>query len=139
MLHQTFMACGMITLTVVIHSSFMLGAEPLFKAVTRWATNPIYKALVVAGVVHWFFISICIQCWAWATLMLWLGALETLEEAVYFITVSYTTLGYGDVVLAPEWRLLGAFAATNGTIIIGWTTAIVFLVIQMIYEPDKRP
>ena len=52
------------------------------------------------------------------------------ETAHYFSTVTYTTLGYGDVTLEPAWRLLAAFQAANGTIMFGWTTAIVMAVIH---------
>jgi voltage-gated potassium channel Kch len=64
----------------------------------------------------------------------------TLEEALYFSTVTFTTLGYGDVVLSPDWRLLSAFQSANGTIIVGWTTAMVFLAVRWIYayqDPDE--
>ena len=44
----------------------------------------------------------------------------------------------GDVVLGPDWRLLGAFAATNGTIIVGWTTAMIFVAVQRVYGTAGR-
>ena len=47
--------------------------------------------------------------------------------------VTYTTLGYGDVVLIERWRLLSSFEATNGIIMFGWTTAIVIAAVQRIY------
>lgn len=97
--------------------------------------GPVPGSLV--AVVLWFFLSVCLQCWLWAALFRWLGALGAIEEALYFATVTFTTLGYGDIVLGPEWRLLGAFAATNGTIIIGWTTAMVFLAVQQVYGDKK--
>jgi hypothetical protein len=87
--------------------------------------------------VLWFFLSLCLQCWVWAALLLALGAFATLEAALYFAVVTFTTLGYGDLVLGADWRLLGAFAAVNGAVIIGWTTAMVFLAVQRIYgDPD---
>ena len=81
----------------------------------------------------WFFLAIAAECWLWALLFYTLGAFDEIETALYFSTVTYTTLGYGDVVLGEELRLLAAFAAANGTIIIGWTTAMVFLAVQRIY------
>jgi hypothetical protein len=50
--------------------------------------------------------------------------------------VTYTTLGYGDVVLSGEWRTLAAIQAGNGVIIFGWTTALIFYFIQKIYKAN---
>ena len=61
-----------------------------------------------------------------------LGALSDLEEALYFSTVTFTTLGYGDVVLQPSWRLLASFQSVNGIIMFGWTTAVIVALVQRI-------
>jgi hypothetical protein len=130
---------GMVAIaaTVLIHAGFMVVAGRLRRRDVSAPMGPLSQATAIIAVVLWFFLSVCLQCWAWAGLLLRLGALESFEEALYFATVTFTTLGYGDIVLGPDWRLLGAFAATNGTIIIGWTTAMVFLAVQHIYG-DRR-
>ena len=51
-------------------------------------------------------------------------------ELVYFAFVNYTTLGYGDVLPAQNWRLLGPITAMNGIILFGWSTAIIFEVLR---------
>ncbi|WP_300032631.1 ion channel [uncultured Roseobacter sp.] len=57
-------------------------------------------------------------------LMLWLvGALQGYEEPIYFSLVTYTTLGYGDVVLTPQFRILGAMISVTGIVMFGMTTA----------------
>lgn len=48
----------------------------------------------------------------------------------YFAFVNYTTLGYGDVVPVKEWRLLGPITAMNGVLLFGWSTAVIFEVLQ---------
>ena len=63
------------------------------------------------------------------------GAFDDMEPALYFTTVSYTTLGYGDVTLGPDHRQLAAIYAANGIIMFGWTTALVFAVVQRVYAP----
>jgi hypothetical protein len=47
--------------------------------------------------------------------------------------VTFTTLGYGDVLLDERWRLMAAFEAANGIIIFGLTTAVVVAVVQRVY------
>ncbi|RXP64546.1 two pore domain potassium channel family protein [Lutibacter sp. HS1-25] len=69
----------------------------------------------------------------WAFTYLIIDAFKTFEEAFYFSLITYTTLGYGDIILSNADRLLGAFEAANGVIMLGWSTAIVVTAIQKIY------
>ena len=64
-----------------------------------------------------------IEVWAYAALYRVLGAIGDLEAALYFSTVTFTTLGYGDVVLDKRWRLISAVEAANGLLLFGWSTA----------------
>ena len=57
-----------------------------------------------------------------------LGALPSLEPALYFSTVTFVAVGYGDVVLPRAWRMLSAIEAANGVILIAWSTAFLFSV-----------
>lgn len=71
-----------------------------------------------------------ILVWAAAFLVVAPGELESLEAAFYFSAVTFTTLGYGDVTLSSEWRLLSGFEAIGGILLMGWTTAFMFAVLQ---------
>ena len=137
-LNQLTVGLLAIVVSVLIHASFMVTAVDPLRRLALGAKTYLGKGLLISSLVLWFFLSVCVQCWAWAGLLLWLGTLSSLEEALYFATVTFTSLGYGDIVLEPKWRLLGAFAAANGTIIFGWTTALVFLAVQRVYSLGKR-
>lgn len=137
-LNQIALGLLAIVISVTIHASFMMAGIDPFRRLALGAKTYLGKGLVISALVLWLFLSIFLQCWAWAGLLRWLGALGSLEEALYFATVTFTTLGYGDIVLEPKWRLLGSFAAANGTIIIGWSTALVFLAVQRVYDLRKR-
>ncbi len=69
-----------------------------------------------------------VEIWQYAVAFLLVGALDELEVALYFSTVSFTTLGYGDVVLNQRWRIVGAIEGVNGLILIAWSTAFLFSV-----------
>jgi hypothetical protein len=71
-----------------------------------------------------------VEVWLYAGLYLALDALPDLETAVYFSTTSFTTIGYGDVVLDKRWRLIGAIEGANGLLLFGWSTAFLFSVIS---------
>ena len=132
-LAQLLLGMAAIAASVAVHAAFMVAAEKLGPRVLPMLREALARAAAMAAVVLWFFLSISVICWGWAGLLLWRGAFEALEPALYFAIVTFTTLGYGDIVLGPEWRLLGAVMAANGTIIIGWTTALVFVAVQRIH------
>src|SRR5262245_28918335 len=71
----------------------------------------------------------------WAIFYYGSAALPSFEEALYFSTVTFTTVGYGDIVLGREWRQLATFEAVNGWIIFGWATALIMALIQRLYFP----
>ena len=69
----------------------------------------------------------------WAGVYWWLPqvtGLESPEEAIYFSMVTFTTLGFGDVTLQPESRLLSGIEAMSGILLFGWSTALFFSVVQ---------
>lgn len=67
-----------------------------------------------------------LEIWAFTLVYLGTGAIGGLEEALYFSTISYSTVGYNDTHIAAEWRLLGAFQSILGMVLIGWSTAFFF-------------
>lgn len=56
------------------------------------------------------------------------GAFRDFETALYFSASAFSTLGFGDVVLGPEWRLLSAVEGVSGLILIGWSSAFLLSV-----------
>jgi Ion channel len=69
-----------------------------------------------------------VEIWLYGCAYMAVGALPDFEEALYFSTASFTTLGYGDIVLDHHWRLLGAIEGANGLLLFGWSTAFLFSV-----------
>lgn len=65
----------------------------------------------------------------WATVFISTGEFGEFAVAFYHSGVNYTTLGYGDIVMSPRWRLLGPLEAANGTLAFGWSTAVIVTVV----------
>jgi hypothetical protein len=63
------------------------------------------------------------EIWLWAAIYLELQAFRTFEQALYFSTVTYASLGYGDLLLPHEWRIFGAIEGAAGIIMLGISTA----------------
>jgi len=81
------------------------------------------------------------EAFPWALLYMNLpsdDAINTFEEAVYFATVTFASLGYGDVVLSGPWRALSAMQAMNGLLVFGWSTALLFAVVQRIWGDESE-
>jgi len=66
----------------------------------------------------------------WAVIYKAAGAAPAGSDLLYFAFVNYTTLGYGDIIPAERWRLLGPVAAMNGILLFGWSTAVIFEVLR---------
>lgn len=86
--------------------------------------------VLLSGTVTLVLLAQTICVWLWAALFRLLGVFPTLEEAVYFSLVSFTTVGYGDVVVDPGWRILSGFVAVNGLLAFGIFTAVLIEVIR---------
>ena len=135
MLVNMTIAALLMVITTIVHASGMLLVVRVVllkeeKSASRKRLMHLYS---VAGVVLLMFLISVIEVLAWSMTYLWLGALEGLEKATYFSMVTFTTLGYGEIVLDEQWRLLASFEAANGIIMFGWTTAIVLAAVQRIY------
>ena len=80
-------------------------------------------AKIISAVFIVFLLSHTVHIYLWAGSLWILGALPGYENALYFSLVTYTTVGYGDVVLGPEFRIFGAMASVCGILMFGLTTA----------------
>ena len=136
MLIEIIIGGAMIALTTLIQGVFtMVGVEYMRDYATKHNEPAlIWSTLRLAAFVLWLFLATIIEVWSWAILYVFLDAFQSIETAVYFSTVTFTTLGFGDIVLEDQWRLLSAFEAANGLLMFGWSTALVFVGVQWTFE-----
>jgi hypothetical protein len=95
----------------------------------------VLETAVVLIILHVF------EAFLWAALYLQLPAqagLKNFEDALYLSTVTLTTLGYGDITLNGEWRLLTGAEGMVGIVVFGLTTATLFSVLQRSWQFDKN-
>jgi hypothetical protein len=74
----------------------------------------------------------------WAAVYQWWGLFPDFETSLYFSMGSYTTIGYGDVVLPQRWRLLGAVEGISGVLLCGLSTAFIFVVLNALIQVRAR-
>ena len=70
----------------------------------------------------------------WGTFYLWRGCLPNAESAFYFSGITYTALGYGDLVLARPWRLLAPIEGLTGVLMGGLSTGFFFLILNRMHQ-----
>jgi hypothetical protein len=75
-----------------------------------------------------------IEMGMWALLLMELGEFHGFASPFYHSATNYTTLGYGDIIVSPRWRLLGPMESTNGMLMCGLSTAILFTLIIRLAE-----
>jgi hypothetical protein len=83
----------------------------------------------------WIVLFHLIEITVWASFYEWTRALPDLQSALYFSAVTYTTTGYGDVLLPREWQLLGSVEALTGILMCGWSTGFFFAVVSRLLQP----
>ena len=137
---QIFLGCFLVLVTTVVHgvaTAIVLtvlkktGHLLHLKRTSQWQRSVMAGALVVS-----LFLVSVLDAVMWCYAYLSVGAIAQLEEALYFSMVTFTTLGYGDVTLSSDWRLLASFEAANGVIVLGWSTALVAAFIQRL-APER--
>jgi len=88
------------------------------------------------------FVAHLIEMALWAWLFVICGEFQEFGIAYYFSAVNYTTLGYGDLIMSPSWKLLGPLESADGALMFGVSTAMIFTVIVRLVEArfeDLRP
>ncbi|MEM9472104.1 MAG: ion channel [Pseudomonadota bacterium] len=114
-----------------LHVGFLVFDIRLLKSLNRklWASGPLFSTAVLLGVaIIIIVISHSVQVWLWALSFIAFGAFTDPGTSVYFALVTYTTLGYGDIVLAENIRLYAAFASVTGLLGFGLSTAFLVAV-----------
>lgn len=131
------LASLMVTFTVVIHFiGLLLLLRVLRSRGNRFRAHESVTgqgALIVCVVLAIVAIH-TVEIWLYAVVYLTIGALDDFETALYFSTVTFASLGYGDIVLTNRWRLFGAIEAANGVILFAWSTAFLLSVMHRLHH-----
>jgi voltage-gated potassium channel Kch len=126
-------------LTVFVHA---VGTSILIKALKRYRAfwerhmGLILTTLSLTGVLATLVSLHLLEIGIWAVFYNGLGLFPDFETSAYYSLVTYTTVGYGDVVLPQEWRLIGTTEALIGIMMTAWSTAILIGIVTTVYSKD---
>jgi Ion channel len=119
--------------TIIIHALVLSAAVNFVRRERRLARAGVsfwIDVVIVALVICFALAAHLAEMAVWAVLFMVCGEFRDFGTAYYHSAVNYTTLGYGDLIMTPRWRVLGPLEAANGMLMFGVTTALVFAVIQ---------
>lgn len=138
MLSKLGIGFTLMAICVVIHAASVTSAMWWVRTHAAASTEGRYLARIwlFVRIAWWIILFHLLEICVWAAFYWWKGALPDLPSAVYFSAVTYTTTGYGDLVLPPDWRLVGGIEALTGILMCGWSTGFFFAVVSGL---ERRP
>lgn len=126
MIENLLLAGVMVGATVTIHFIGFLVLLRLLRSRGRQFRaheSTMGQGVLILFVVFAIFAIHTLEIWLYAAVYMVIEAVPDFESALYFSTVTFASLGYGDLVLDKKWRLFGAIEAANGVILFAWSTA----------------
>lgn len=132
------MSTALVAATVVIH---LVGLDVLMRLtglhLRRFLSASVHldRVLVPLGIVLGLFALHGVEIWLYALTYWTLDILPTLEQSLYVSTSAYSTVGEAGAVLPFEWRIVSVLESVNGMLLIGWSTAFLFQVLNHLLEP----
>lgn len=126
MIRQILIGSIVIALTIAVQAEMFNLFSNRFESIVLFCRRLLRRfANTGAIIVSVLFVLLVhtINVWLWAIVYSLVGAFAQFEPALYFSLVAFTTVGFGDLTLGPEWRLLSGLTAANGFLTFGWSTA----------------
>ena len=132
---------ALVVITVLIHAAgttwWLKYIGRSFAKIEGSRHKPLHSMRILSYTVLVLLLLHVIEIEVWAMAYLYLlptEYLSTPEEAAYFSFVTFTTLGYGDITLPYPIRIISGIEAMNGIILGGWSTALLFAVVQRTWQ-----
>lgn len=140
LLPQLGLATALVSATVVMH---LVGLGILRRLVKLHLERFLIlvhldRVIVPLGVVLGLFVVHGAEIWLYALVYDAMGLAGTLEEALFISTSSYSTIGEAAGLLPPNWRLVGVLEGVNGMLLIGWSTAFLFQLLDHLMTDDEE-
>jgi hypothetical protein len=125
---------GIVSLgNIAVHAIVMTLVVTVVRRVGSWERRnaSVWLASVMVATVGVLLMAHVAEVIVWSVTYLILDVAPSEADVLYFAFVNYTTLGYGDIVPVERWRLIGPITAMNGILLFGWSTAVIFEVLDV--------
>jgi len=136
MLAVMFIGAALVAVTVAIHA---LGLSLVLSRLAKSHEIPPTQAwsitLLLVRVALLLLLIHVVEISVWALFYRWEGCIPDAEAAFYFSGVTYSTIGYGDMVLTKPWRMLGPIEGLAGILMCSLSAGVFFATVNRIYSP----
>ena len=120
-----------------------MGMTTLLRWENRWIARANerywFSTWLLVRTAGWIILLHLVEIAVWAFFYAWDHGMPDLQSAFYFSAVTYTTTGYGDLVLPAEWRLVGGVEALTGILMCGWSAAFFVAVVTRLTQTQPKP
>ena len=130
-------AACLMALCVTIHAGGVAKALQWLRSRVDLASGFWHQAWLFILAAAWIIVLHLVEICVWGSFYFLTGSFPDLQTAFYFSAVTYTTTGYGDLVLPEEWRLVGGVEALTGILMCGWSTGFFMALVSRAYA--SRP
>lgn len=140
MIIQLLIGIAMTALTIIIGSLIIVYCSERLQKHRNWLSDQhllVRHVSALTLMTTWLVVGLLVVMILWALALYGLGIFADFEASLYFSMISFTTLGFGDVILPDNWRLLSGFIATDGFILFGLNTAFLFEVLRRLREEPR--
>jgi hypothetical protein len=137
LLLPTAVGCVAVLCTILVHAlplSATINVVHREKALGHLGITFRKDMRLAVRIILYAFMAHIVEIAIWAVLFILCGEFSDFATAFYHSAVNYTSLGYGDIIMSPAWRLLGPLETADGMLLFGVSTAMIFAVIQRLVE-----
>ncbi|NVO55342.1 two pore domain potassium channel family protein [Rhodobacteraceae bacterium B1Z28] len=137
--HQIFWGSTFLGLCFLIEILLLTWCTvTIMKMEGKWAARGVFFSTAgpIAIALGFIVATHTIQVWIWAIAWVLLDVLPDWNSAIYFSLVTFTTLGYGDIVLGEGLRIFGSFAAVTGLLAFGLSTAYMVALMTRVFQEN---
>lgn len=132
---------GIVAINVILQAVLtMYWLSDIGKVLQKWADALTRIRILKLLIFSFLLLTLLhiVHSLVWASAIYLIPSIEadfqSFNQIVYYSLVTFTTLGYGDMTISSEWKILSGIEAINGIMLIGWSTALMYSLIQNIYR-----
>ena len=132
MLHLHLVGGVVSLVNIAIHAAVMTMVVSTARHAREWhwRRSGVWLVSVMIPTAGVLMLAHVLEVAVWSVAYAVFGVTPSGSDSIYLAFVNYTTLGYGDVLPVPRWRLLGPATAMNGALLFGWSAAVMFEVLR---------
>ncbi|MDU9003309.1 potassium channel family protein [Sedimentitalea todarodis] len=138
---QVLWGSAVLGLCLIIHVSCLAVCARVLESISQRVRHrklAMQIAIMLMLALGILIVALTIEVWIWSTIWILFGIFSDWNESVYFSLVTFTALGYGDLVVGPEARIFATFAAVTGLLSFGLSTAFLVAVTNRLLVADRE-